>query len=143
MGNSPHAKRVFVDTSAFIALQDKGDRLHPDAVKFNHYLIENNFDIYTSDYVLDETFTLLKIRAGHTVARTFGQDIRDSKLIKVLNILPNLFDEGWNIFAKAEKEKYSFTDCTSFALMRFHKITKAFSFDIHFQAFGFQKLPEL
>ena len=75
MGNSPHPKRIFVDTSAFIALQDRGDQFHSVAVKFNHYLGKNKFDIYTSNYVLDETFTLLKIRAGHAVAKKFGQDI--------------------------------------------------------------------
>jgi predicted nucleic acid-binding protein len=93
MGNSPHHKRIFLDTSAFIALQDKGDQFHPAAVKLNHYLIENSFDIYTSDYVLDETFTLLKIRAGHAVTKRFGQDIKSSKLIKILNIIPNLNQE--------------------------------------------------
>jgi len=143
MNNKLSSKKIFVDTSAFVALQDKGDKYHLKAVEFNHYLLEDKFAIYTSDYVLDETFTLLKIRAGHKVAKGFGQDIKNSKLIKVLNIFPHSFEKSWSIFAKAEKEKFSFTDCSSFALMRFHKISKAFTLDIHFQSFGFEKLPEL
>jgi len=36
---------------------------------------------------------------------------------------------------------FSFTDCTSFALMERLKIKTAFSFDAHFTQYGFIRIP--
>lgn len=46
-------------------------------------------------------------------------------------------------FAKFADQRVSFTDCVSFALMRRHRIAKAFAFDQHFEYAGFTRWPPL
>lgn len=57
--------RVFVDTGAWIALTDKTDDYHKAALKIHAYLEENNAWLITSDYIIDETITWLRYKAGN------------------------------------------------------------------------------
>ncbi len=95
----------------------------------------------TTDYVLDETLTLLQSKKGLPIALTFIEKIRKSKSIRVFWVSESIFEKALGIFRKASDSPWSFTDCTSFALMKDLSITEAFTFDNHFKQVGFQKLP--
>jgi len=49
--------------------------------------------------------------------------------------------DAWRLFKTFSDEEYSFTDCTSFALMQSHAIKTAFTFDNHFRQHGLNTLP--
>jgi predicted nucleic acid-binding protein len=49
--------------------------------------------------------------------------------------------EAFRIFEKYTDKRLSFTDCTSFALMKRLGISKAFAFDEDFLAVGFELVP--
>ncbi|MBI5212767.1 MAG: PIN domain-containing protein [Nitrospirae bacterium] len=51
------------------------------------------------------------------------------------------FEKAWEIFLKYKDKDFSYTDCTSFAVMERLKIDIAFTFDSHFQAIKFQVMP--
>lgn len=62
----------------------------------------------------------------------------------MLTILrPDVSDESaaLDLFRKFADQKVSFTDCVSFALMRRHRLKKAFTFDRHFAGAGFEVWP--
>ena len=52
---------IFVDTGAWIALEDKRDINHNIAMHFKTELINNKIRLVTTDYILDETLTLMSI----------------------------------------------------------------------------------
>ena len=48
---------------------------------------------------------------------------------------------AWKLFLDRPDKRYSFTDCTSFALMRRLGIEVALALDDHFRQEGFEVLP--
>lgn len=135
-------KKLFVDTSAFYALEDKRDQNHDKAIDFRkNVLTREKFAIFTSTYILDETYTFLQKKLGKKIALNFGRQIQASELIKVIHISRFYEKNAWDIFEKYLDKEFSFTDCTSFAIMEDLKITNAFVFDDHFQQMGFITLP--
>jgi hypothetical protein len=54
---------------------------------------------------------------------------------------PFLSRKAWHIFEKSSDRGYSFTDCTSFALMDAEAIRNAFTFDKHFSQQGYNVVP--
>ncbi len=97
--------------------------------------------LYTSNYILDETLTLLKDRCGPAIAISLRQDLEASPSVKILWVDRENEAKAWKIFRSHKDKTYSFTDCTCFALMEEHAIKSAFAFDRHFRQRGFDKLP--
>jgi predicted nucleic acid-binding protein len=46
------------------------------------------------------------------------------------------------VFVDTDDKDFSYTDCTSFAVMQLLGLDTAFAFDQHFRQFGFVCLPE-
>ncbi len=97
--------------------------------------------LFTSDYVLDETLTLMRARLGHDKAVEFGRWVLQSPLVKIIHIDEETWQAAWEIFVKHKDKDFSFTDCTSFAIMRKLGLINAFTFDRHFEQAGFNILP--
>ena len=133
---------IFVDTSAWYASEVEDDINHEKARRFLSGIASGKYGVaVTTDYVLDETLTLLHSKKGLTVALTFIEKIRKSKSIRIFWVSESIFEKALGIFKKTSDSSWSFTDCTSFALMKDLSITEAFTFDSHFMQAGFQKLP--
>ena len=90
---------------------------------------------------MDETLTLLKDRCGSEVAISFRQDLEASKTVRILWVDEEDEAKAWRIFKTHKYKTYSFTDCTSFALMEENAIKNAFAYDRHFAQHGLNKLP--
>jgi len=133
---------IFVDTSAWYAIESVDEKNHQKAKKFLGEIASGTHGvIVTTDYVLDETMTLLQSRKSLLAAMSFVEKIRKSKSIRVFWVSESIFEKALGIFKKTSDSPWSFTDCTSFALMKDLSITEAFTFDNHFMQAGFQKLP--
>ena len=50
-------------------------------------------------------------------------------------------ESALTLFKKIEDKELSFTDCTSFVLMKKNKLAKVLTFDIHFEQMNFVKEP--
>ena len=127
---------IFVDTSAFLSVENRRDTCHRKALSFRDTCIKRGEILITSDYVLDETYTIIRIRAGHDIATQFGEDIRASKILRLEYITPETIEGAWRIFKTFFDHDFSFTDCTSFILMEHLGISTAFTFDTHFREYG-------
>jgi len=133
---------IFVDTSAWYATEVEDDVNHKEAFKFIREIATGKHGIaVTTDYVLDETLTLLRSRRTLASACDFIDKIRKSKSIRVFWVDEGLFERALAIFRKSDRKLWSFTDCTSFALMRELSVLEAFAFDKHFKEAGFRALP--
>lgn len=123
---------VFIDTSFFKAILDENDEFYPKAINIWKKFQIENVSLVTSNYILDEVFTLLRKRRGvHKVKELRQLLIDNAASIKIMRV--TALDEGraWNWFLKDWRD-LSFTDCVSFALMERLKLKRAASFDQHF-----------
>lgn len=93
--------------------------------------------LFTSHFVLDETFTLLGRTAGHAFAAERARAIYGSALLTVLRPTEETELRSLDFFVKFADQAVSFTDGVSFALMRRERIRRVFSFDAHFESAGF------
>ncbi len=131
-------RRLFVDTGAWYAVTDKHDPDHQSAVQL---LTSNTFPLITTNFVFDETITLLRNRLGWKTAMEFGQKIKSSRLVTIIAVNGDDENRAWEIFLKYKDKDFSYTDCTSFAVMQRLKLDTAFSFDSHFQTMKFTVVP--
>ncbi|MBI4869489.1 MAG: PIN domain-containing protein [Candidatus Wallbacteria bacterium] len=132
-------KRVFADTSFWVALFARGDDNHARATTLWRGLSARGTDFVTSDYVFDETMTLLARRAGHAASVLASSAIRGSPRVRLLPIYAAHWDrvlQQYEVF----RDGFSFTDVSSFVLMRALRLTEALSFDADFTKAGFETL---
>jgi len=124
---------IFVDTSAWSALADTSDAHHQAATQFIHTL---HTPLVTSTYILDETVTLMRTHLSHDIACRFGEKLRQEQIALMLRITEHDEERAWDIFVRYDDKAFSFTDCTSFALMERLHIDTAFAFDEDFRQYG-------
>jgi predicted nucleic acid-binding protein len=79
---------VFVDTGAWFAYFVRRD---PDHNSARNWVSTNESSLVTSDYILDELFTLLKIRESHIVAVATGRVLIEEKICQVIKLTPDDF----------------------------------------------------
>ena len=123
---------LFIDTGAFLARYLARDANHGRAAALWEEISDR--PCFTSNHVLDETFTLLGRRSTYTFAAARAERSRD---LEILYASRDGEIEAVRLFRKFADQKVSFTDCVSFALMRRFRLVKAFSFDDHFRRAGF------
>jgi hypothetical protein len=68
--------------------------------------------MHTSNYILDEVFTLLGLKLSHQSAVAFEENVKGSKILRILRVTPEIENKAWNIFKKYNDKEFSFTDCT-------------------------------
>jgi hypothetical protein len=135
-------KRIFIDTSAFLALEDESDEHHEEAIRFrDQELLRGNYELVTTSYILDETLTLLRSRLGIPASIDFSKKIRRSQVVKVLSVSKEVEEKALELFEKYDDKTFSFTDCVSFVVMREKGIQEAFTFDEHFVQMGLLRRP--
>lgn len=132
---------IFIDTGAFLARYVAKDEFHRKATSSWAMLEKSKDRLFTSNFVLDETFTLLGRRAGYAFAAARARAILSSTAITILR--PSKYDEieAVKLFEKFADQSVSYTDCISFVLMRSNKIERVFTFDKHFEMVGFVIIP--
>ena len=128
---------IFIDTGGFYSLLVSNDSYHKSAIAI---VSSQKNSFVTSDYVLDETLTLLKSRGIAKQVNTLLEIIRESESITVERLGQERFNSSVNFYASRLDRGYSFTDCTSFILMEELGLTKALANDKHFSQAGFVPL---
>ena len=136
---------IFIDTSAWIAIEDKKDINHLKALQFKKQLLDSQKRLITTNYILDETYTLMLLNLEYTRTINFKQkldDLIDSNLVIVVYVTSDVEKESWEAFERFNKDKtWSFTDCTSKVIMNMFNFLEAFTFDRHFEQMRFTRKP--
>jgi uncharacterized protein len=134
---------ILVDTGAWYALSDNQERHHGRAVTFFARLTRGEFGrIVTTDYILDETYTLLRMRLGLGSVRSLRDLLVDSRSVQVVRVSDRDFENAVELMLAHGDKRWSLTDCTSFVLMRELEIPNSFTFDHNFEQAGLRALPE-
>lgn len=132
---------LFVDTAGWMACADASDPSHVSSRKARDAAMRAGQGLLTTDYVVDETLTLLRLRLGLAAAETWWQQVDASPRVRWAPIDGSRFERATGLFFQYRDKKFSFTDCTSFAVMRELRITQALTTDRHFRQMGFQLVP--
>ena len=132
---------IFVDSSAYLSRYLAGDKHHASSLDFWKNLEAERQILATSNFVLDETFTLLGRKAEYPFAVIKAKTIYASHSLNILR--PNEEDErqALEYFEKYADQKIAFTDCVSFVLMKKMRIGQVFTYDRHFEFAGFRVRP--
>ena len=132
--------RSFVDTSGFYALLVQGDRTHERARQLLARAAEGSGRFVTTDYVLDETATLLRARGQGQLVDAFFEAVFTSMACHVQWMDPDGFAQTRRFFWKHRDQPWSFTDCFSFLVMHGLGLHDALTTDAHFRHAGFNPL---
>lgn len=131
--------RYLVDTSAWYSFIDSKD---PDHKIVSECIKANESALMTSDYIFDETITLLRYRLGWKVAHQFGKVLFSDQQVLITSVHDKDKLNAWQIFSKYQDKKFSFTDCTSFAIIGRLKLETAIAIDSDFRAYGIGCIPK-
>jgi predicted nucleic acid-binding protein len=124
---------IFVDTSAWYASVVPTDPNHAAATA---WLAANRETLLTTDYIADETLTLLRMRQQTDRALALGKEFFEGDLAVFHLLSEDEIREAWHIFSRFHDKEWSFTDCTSKAVIERLSLAGAFAFDRHFHQFG-------
>ncbi len=134
---------IFVDTSAWFALLYEKAAERPEAAATFAEIERGRYGTpVTTDYVLDETFTLLRLRVGLDPVSRLAGLLGRSPSIRQVRVGEAVFEESLKLMLSRPDKKWSFTDCTSFVIMRETHMTHAFSWDHNFVEAGFKIVPD-
>jgi hypothetical protein len=78
---------IFVDTGAWFASVVPADPYHPRIIAF---LQHNPLPLVTTDYVIDETLTLLRARGETMKAIRLGRQFFDLRIANVVHLAPEM-----------------------------------------------------
>lgn len=129
---------IFVDTSMFKALIDEKDEFHTQSMSIWKSLKEESVGLVTSNYILDETFTLVRARLGIAVVKRLRDTfLSSSHILKIIRVTIQDEADAWKWFV-LPWSKLSFTDCISFSIMERLHLKRVATFDRHFRQATFE-----
>ena len=134
-------KALFVDTAGWVACADGADPAHVRCCAARDAALEAGQTLVTTDFIVDETLTLIRLRLGLGAAETWWQQVDPSPRLRWERIDSDRFEKARDLFFQYREKDFSFTDCTSFVVMREVRLTQAITTDRHFRQMGFQVLP--
>ena len=134
-------KGLFVDTAGWMACADGADTWHGPACAARDAALEQGSMLVTTDYVIDETLTLIRKRLGLGAAEAWWEQVEGSSRLRWEWIGVTRAEKARRVFFRHRDKEYSFTDCTSLVVMQELKLKQALTTDEHFRQMGFQVLP--
>ncbi len=134
------ANNMFLDTSGLFAFLVKSDNKHKKAGAIIRKSVKNGIHLITTDYIIDETSTLLKARGFTQIIPNLFDGVMSSKACRIEWMDQDIFNMTKAMFLKYNDHEWSFTDCFSFIIMRNSGITDAITKDSHFLEAGFTPL---
>ena len=127
---------IFADTTALASLLIPTDANHHRA---RTWIEQNNqLQIITTDYIIDELYTLLLVRSKSKswMIEAVTRFLSSKWIAELIFITREDFFQAEQVFLAYQDKGWSFTDCTCKIVIARLGIPQAFSFDEHFSQFG-------
>ncbi len=124
-------------------MADEGDAMHEAGRRERDACLRAGGVLVSTDYVIDETLTLIRARLGLGAAAAWWAQIDASARIRWEWIDPLRAEKARSWFFRWSDKNFSFTDCTSFVVMTELALTRALTTDRHFSQAGFETVPGL
>ncbi len=132
---------IFLDTSFIVAFLNKKDSRNKKATELWNNIMKNKWGYpVTSDYIVDECFTLLLTRRKNLVLMNnlhsfiHGDEKSGiSKIIQFFKITQRIYEKTWEMFKKYNDPELSFTDLTILEVCKELNIQYLASYDSDFE----------
>jgi predicted nucleic acid-binding protein len=134
--NTLFEKAVFIDTSAFIELEIN----NKEAISCKNQIDQLSIPTYTTRLIIAETHKRLLFDHGNQKAFSFIANFLTSNII-VLNHDSTVDVSARDLILQYWDLDLTFCDAVSSVVMMNSGIYKTFTYDSHFQALGFVKIP--
>ena len=120
---------ILLDSGVLVAFYNHDDQNHLRSIDVLNNIKENSLGTQIiSDYIFDETITLLKKYLGNKKTSEIGEYLLSNLEFKEVD--PLLFQISWQLSKKFSD--LSFTDCTNLVLMQHYNINHLATFDSGF-----------
>ena len=129
---------IFVDTGAWYASLVPDEPHHHQVTA---WLSANTESLLTTDYCLAETLNLFVARNRPRLAVSFGKSLLEGKIGSLHFLTEPQIAKAFILFETRCHAGWSFTDCTSKAVLADLNIKSALALDHHFQQFGITIVP--
>ena len=132
-------RRVFADTSYWIALVNPRDQIHAKAVRVTQQI--SPVRILTSEMVLAEV--LNSFSDGGPLRHAVGgmvQKLSSNWDVVIVPQTSEQFETALRRYKQAADKSWSLTDCASFQVMEAEQIQAALTHNQHFAQAGFETL---
>jgi hypothetical protein len=139
MSSSP-SSLTFVDASGWIALVNRNDGLHQQAVRLFQQRLDEGRGFVTSSVVLLEVGNWLSPVPLRPLASRLWERIEQSQRIEVVELTSELCRKGWQLYGQRTDKEWGAIDCLSFMIMQERNLLEALTGDRHFQQAGFRAL---
>jgi predicted nucleic acid-binding protein len=130
--------RVFVDTSAVLALLSPSDEHHAASRRVFDRLQARAAPLFTTSFVLVEVYALLGRRMGPAAIEAFRTDF--APLLDIVWVGADIHEAGLDLLLERRILDLSLVDAVSFVVMRERRLDEVFAFDRHFADEGFTLL---
>ncbi len=143
VSSPPSGRALFVDTAGWMAMADAADPAHQASRRERDVCLESGGILVSTDYVIDETLTLIRVRLGLRAAEEWWAQIDASSRIRWERIDASRAEKARTRFFEWTDRDFSFTDCTSFVVMQELGLARALTTDRHFSQAGFETVPRV
>jgi uncharacterized protein len=135
---------IFLDASGWFGALSPRDQHHPAAVDVYHRLLaERGARLVTTNLVVAEVHALLVRAGGADAGLRFLDRLRHDLSHEVVWSTPELEQAAADRWLRPFRGiALSLTDAVSFEVMRTAGLRRAFTFDRHFEAAGFERVPQ-
>lgn len=135
-------KLLFVDTAGWVSAADRKDRYNAESCRMRDQWLSSGGFLVTSDYVIDETLTVIMRNMGMLAAERWWEQVDASKKLKIEQVDATRQGKARSFFFRYHDQGFSFTDCTSFVIMKEKGIQTVLTLDRHFLVAGFTVVPD-
>lgn len=132
-------KKAILDTSAFYALISSTDAFHIQAKSAYERLLDWEWELWTTSYILVETSVLVHHRLGFEPLKTFMETLL-SGIPHVLWVENTVHSEAWRRMAETQGKGFSLVDWTTVVAAE-HLEASVFTFDRSFRQEGIRTFP--
>jgi predicted nucleic acid-binding protein len=127
---------VFADAFYFLALSNKSDKAHAQALQFE----VAGVPLVTTAWVLTEMGDAFCDPENRNLFLELLNSLYGLPDAKIIPASEELFEHGVELFRKRPDKDWPLTDCISFVVMEDEGISDALTGDKHFEQAGFRAL---
>lgn len=137
---------VFVDASAWVAITNRKDRYHDEALRVYRRLLRSAVPLITTTWTAYEALTIVKARLGYSQAEMLWQRMQRPSVVDLVTVDERVEAEALELFWGYKDKDWGVVDCASLVVMDGVGCRQAFAFDLHFmeasQQYGFSLVKD-
>src|ERR1051326_5989994 len=126
-------RRLFIDTSGWLAIFHRRDVMHAAASDSYYKRFAAGWHFITQSGVMLEVGNSLSSARSRQLAIQLRGILESSSRMSVVHVTEDLCEAGWQLYAARPDKDWGIVDCISFVVMQEHGLREALTADHHFE----------